>query len=164
MPPPEVVTMYTQEKMRIFEAAGAVSSPSEYSESSASATSPPSSAMSPLAYVRPAAYPSNFESMSIRSVPSTTSTATAPNANLLAGALLSEVKDGQRKAEIIDPLLEKIYRIGLRSEKETQKLITAGVIPTLIILLRTRAVDGIGLGKLLVALGILMYVQSFSRG
>ncbi|KAF8170722.1 armadillo-type protein [Mycena galopus ATCC 62051] len=81
---------------------------------------------------------------------------TAPNANLLAGALLTEVKEG-RKPEIIDGYLDKIQQLGLRSHKDAQKLVTAGTIPTLILLLKTRAADGIGLETVLLTLGILAY-------
>ncbi|KAJ6577746.1 hypothetical protein B0H19DRAFT_1253057 [Mycena capillaripes] len=93
---------------------------------------------------------------SIRSVPSTVGTATAPKATLLVGALLSEVKDG-RKPEVIDPLLLSIQELGLKSDKGVQRLTTAGAIPTLILLLKTRAVDGIGLEIVLVTLGILTH-------
>ncbi|KAJ7119484.1 hypothetical protein C8R44DRAFT_877912 [Mycena epipterygia] len=93
---------------------------------------------------------------SISSQPSTVNTGTALNANLLAGALLSEVKEG-RKREVIDGYLDKIQRLGLRSHKDAQKLVTAGTIPTLILLLKSRAVDGIGLETVLLALGILTH-------
>ncbi|KAJ7159838.1 armadillo-type protein [Mycena crocata] len=78
----------------------------------------------------------------------------APNANLLAAALLSEVKEGRRR-EVINGYLSKIQKLGLRSHKDAQKLVTAGTIPTLILLLKERAVDGIGLDTVLLALGIL---------
>ncbi|KAF7361275.1 Protein kinase domain-containing protein [Mycena sanguinolenta] len=81
---------------------------------------------------------------------------TAPNANLLAGALLTEVKEG-RKPEIIDGYLDKIQRLALKSHKDAQKLVTAGVIPTLILLVKTRAVDGVGLETVLLTLGILAH-------
>ncbi|KAJ7020727.1 hypothetical protein C8F04DRAFT_1013931 [Mycena alexandri] len=87
---------------------------------------------------------------------SSVGTATAPNANLLAGALLSEVKEG-RKREVIDPLLSKIQKMGMKSNKDAERLVTAGTIPTLILLLKTRAVDGIGLENVLMALGILTH-------
>ncbi|KAJ6589090.1 hypothetical protein B0H19DRAFT_1102869 [Mycena capillaripes] len=92
---------------------------------------------------------------SIRSLPNSTG-GTAPNANLLAGALLTEVKEG-RKREVIDDYLEKIQQLGLTSHKAAQKLVTANVIPTLILLLKTRAVDGIGLETVLLTLGILTH-------
>ncbi|KAJ7465395.1 armadillo-type protein [Mycena galericulata] len=81
---------------------------------------------------------------------------TALNATLLAGALLSEVKEG-RDPDVIDPLLSKIQTLGLRSHKDAQKLVTAGAIPTLTLLLKTRAIGGIGLEIVLLALGILTH-------
>ncbi|KAJ7186748.1 armadillo-type protein [Mycena filopes] len=76
--------------------------------------------------------------------------------SLLAGALLTEVREG-RKREVIDDYLDKIQRLGLKSHKDAQKLVTAGTIPTLITLLKTRAVDGVGLETVLLALGILTH-------
>ncbi|KAF7361188.1 ARM repeat-containing protein [Mycena sanguinolenta] len=81
----------------------------------------------------------------------------APNANLLAGALLTEVKEAWRQPEIIDGYLDKIQRLALKSHKDAQKLVTAGVISTLILLLKTRAIDGVGLETVLLTLGILAY-------
>jgi hypothetical protein len=74
--------------------------------------------------------------------------------------LLSEVKES-RKQDVIDPLLAKIQKLGLKSHKDAQKLVTAGMIPILILLLKTRAVDGVGLEAVLIALGILTYVFPF---
>ncbi|KAJ7037062.1 hypothetical protein C8F04DRAFT_1393846 [Mycena alexandri] len=96
---------------------------------------------------------------SLFSQPSTVNTImtnTAPNATLLVGALQSEVKEG-RQQDIIDPLLSRIQRLGRRSHKDAQKLVTAGAIPALISLLKTRAVDGTGLETVLIALGILSH-------
>jgi hypothetical protein len=84
--------------------------------------------------------------------------ALARNATLLVGALLSEVKEG-RKRDVIDSLLSSIQELGLSSDKDAQKLVTAGVLPTLILLLKTRAINGIGLETVLVTLGILTYVH-----
>ncbi|KAJ7074507.1 hypothetical protein C8F01DRAFT_1010854 [Mycena amicta] len=92
---------------------------------------------------------------SVLSQPSTVG-GTGLNANLLAGALLTEVKEG-RKREVIDDYLGKVHLIGLRSQRDVQKLVTAGLIPTLIMLLKTRAVDGIGLEPVLLALGLLTH-------
>jgi hypothetical protein len=78
----------------------------------------------------------------------------APNAKLLAGALLSEVKEG-RKQDVIDPLLIKIQNLGVKSHKDAQRLVTAGTVPSLILLLKTRAATGHGLETVLIALGIL---------
>ncbi|KAJ7730868.1 hypothetical protein DFH07DRAFT_848205 [Mycena maculata] len=99
---------------------------------------------------------SNSYAESIRSQPSTLNNGTAPNANLLAGALLSEVK-GDRKREVIDSYLIKIQKLGRSSHKDAQKLVTAGTIPTLISLLKNRAVEGIGLETVLLTLGILTH-------
>ncbi|KAJ6602491.1 hypothetical protein DFH09DRAFT_1124971 [Mycena vulgaris] len=116
----------------------------------------PSTSTFPSAYGSSTALTnSNTYAESVRSQPSTVS-GTAPNATLLAGALLSEVKEG-RKREVIDGYLDKIQRLGLRSHKDAQKLVTAGTIPTLILLLKTRAVDGMGLETVLLALGILTH-------
>ncbi|KAJ7475199.1 hypothetical protein B0H11DRAFT_2195216 [Mycena galericulata] len=93
---------------------------------------------------------------SVLSQPSTLSNGTAPSASLLAGALLAEVK-GDRKREVIDSYLHKIQKLGRRSHKDAQKLVTANTIPTLILLLKTRAVDGFGLEAVLLALGILTH-------
>jgi hypothetical protein len=70
---------------------------------------------------------------------------------------LTEVKEG-RKREVIDDFLARIQQLGLQSHKEAQRLVTAGTVPTLILLLKTRAVDGIGLEAVLITLGILSYV------
>ncbi|KAJ7259794.1 hypothetical protein C8J57DRAFT_1515160 [Mycena rebaudengoi] len=93
---------------------------------------------------------------SIMSQPSKDGSSGTQNAKLLAGALLTEVRDG-RKRDVIDNYLGKIQNLGLRSHKEAQKLITAGTVATLILLLRTRAVDGIGLEAVLITLGILSH-------
>ncbi|KAK7018606.1 kinase domain-containing protein [Favolaschia claudopus] len=96
--------------------------------------------------------PANAYAESIRSQ----SGGTAPNANLLAGALLTEVKDG-RKRDVIDSYLDKIQQLCSKSHKDAQKFVTAGTIPTLITLLKTRAVDGVGLETVLLTLGILSH-------
>ncbi|KAJ7641354.1 hypothetical protein FB45DRAFT_1022109 [Roridomyces roridus] len=98
----------------------------------------------------------NTYAESILSQPSTLNNGTAPNASLLAGALLSEVKEG-RKQDVIDSYLYKIQKLGRRSHKDAEKLVTAGTIPTLILLLKSRAVEGIGLENVLTALGILTH-------
>jgi len=76
-----------------------------------------------------------------------------PSAVLLAGALNSEVNHG-RQRELIDEHLWSIRRLAAR-EKDAQRLVTAGVTPTLIILLKARALDGEGLDLVLLTLGIL---------
>jgi hypothetical protein len=73
---------------------------------------------------------------------------------LLAGALRAEVMEG-RKQESIDNYLRKIQFLSSQSDKEAQKLVTAGVVPTVILLLKSRAVDGVRLEVVLTTLGIL---------
>ncbi|CAK5263320.1 unnamed protein product [Mycena citricolor] len=90
------------------------------------------------------------------SVQSGQSSGTAPNANLIAGALSTEVKEG-RKRDVVDGYLGKMIALSLGSSKDAHKLVTAGVIPTLIVLLKTRAADGIGLELVLLALGFLIH-------
>ena len=79
------------------------------------------------------------------------------NPVLLAKALLAEVKEG-RKQEVIDDYLDKVQFMCLQSPKEAQKLVTAGIVPTVLLLLQARAIDGVGLELVLVTLGILAYV------
>jgi hypothetical protein len=81
------------------------------------------------------------------------SVTTAQNAVLLAGAFHAEVTEG-RKPEIIDDYLVRIQVLALRSPKDMQKLVTAGIVPTLILLLRARAVDGVGLNIVIMTLGL----------
>ncbi|KAF5353115.1 hypothetical protein D9758_008784 [Tetrapyrgos nigripes] len=80
------------------------------------------------------------------------------NPVLLAGALQAEVKAG-RKEELVDDYLVKVYHMATASDKNAQKLITAGLIPTLILLLKTRAAtnEGEGLDFVLMALGALAH-------
>lgn len=82
------------------------------------------------------------------------------NPVLLAKALHAEVTEG-RKQEVIDDYLEKVRSICSRSDKEAQKLVTAGVVPTVLLLLQARAIDGVGLELVLVTLGILVYAAIF---
>ena len=77
---------------------------------------------------------------------------------LLAKALLAEVKEG-RKQEVIDDYLDKVQFLCLQSPKEAQKLVTAGIVPTVLLLLQARSIEGVGLELVLVTLGILAYVQ-----
>jgi len=76
------------------------------------------------------------------------------NAVLLAGALHAEVMEG-RKQEFIDDYLRKVQLLCSQSYKEAQKLVTAGIVPTVILLLKARAVDEVGLELALITLGIL---------
>jgi hypothetical protein len=76
------------------------------------------------------------------------------DATLLANALHAEVTEG-RKQDIIDDYLRKIQFLSSQSYKEAQKLVTAGVVPTVILLLKARAVDCVWLEAVLKTLGIL---------
>ncbi|KDQ13809.1 hypothetical protein BOTBODRAFT_33247 [Botryobasidium botryosum FD-172 SS1] len=97
------------------------------------------------------------ESLSVRSGSKATSiTPNKPSAVLLVGALQAEINEG-RKQDVIDHYLHSIEQLIVESEKEAEKLITAGIIPTLIHLLKSRAVDGIGLDMILKLLGHLSY-------
>ncbi|KAK7054735.1 hypothetical protein VNI00_003198 [Paramarasmius palmivorus] len=78
------------------------------------------------------------------------------NPVLVAQALQAEVKD-RRNPRAIDENLMKVYLLGSQSDKTAQKLITAGVIPTLILLLKTRAAADEPLETVLIALGTLAY-------
>jgi len=82
------------------------------------------------------------------------------NPVLLVGAIQAEVKAG-RKDDLIDDYLIKAYHLALQSDKAAQKLITAGLVPTLIHLLKTRAAsgdgEGVGLDLCLMALGALAH-------
>jgi hypothetical protein len=82
------------------------------------------------------------------------------SAVLLAGALQIEVNEG-RKHEVVDALLSRIQHLAATSDKESEKLVTAGIVSTLIVLLKARAVDGFGLEPVLMVLGTLMYGRSF---
>lgn len=80
------------------------------------------------------------------------------NAVLLAGALQAEVLEG-RKQDIVDGYLHKVQHLCSQSYKEAQKLVTAGIVPTVILLLKARAADEVGLELVLITLGILAYVH-----
>ncbi|KAG8993039.1 hypothetical protein FRB90_000805, partial [Tulasnella sp. 427] len=77
-----------------------------------------------------------------------------PSAIIVAGALDAEITGG-RKRELIDNYLEIIQQLATDSQRDAEKLITAGVVPTLIMLLKSRAMDGQGLDLVLKTLGIL---------
>ncbi|KAG9083743.1 hypothetical protein FRC06_004384, partial [Ceratobasidium sp. 370] len=78
------------------------------------------------------------------------------SAVLLASALQSEAVES-RQQSMIDEHLVDVQKLAASSEKEAQKLVTAGVINTLTILLRERAVDSVGLDLVLKALGTLTH-------
>ena len=73
---------------------------------------------------------------------------------LLAGALHAEVTEG-RKQDVIDDYLHKTQILCLQSNKEAQKLVTHGIVPTVILLLKARAVNDVGLEIVLKTLGVL---------
>ncbi|KAG8881629.1 hypothetical protein FRB97_009318 [Tulasnella sp. 331] len=81
---------------------------------------------------------------------------TRPSAVIVAGALYAEITEG-RKPEVIDQYLDLTQQLVSQSEKEVQKLITAGIIPTLILLVKARAVDGVGIEIVLKTLGMLAH-------
>jgi len=64
-----------------------------------------------------------------------------------------------RKPEVIDDYLLRAQFLSLQSSKEVQKLVTAGIVPTIILLLKSRAVDAAGLEIVLMTLGLLAYVR-----
>lgn len=153
--PPTALAEPMYEKHRALTARSA---PSEYSESTVSLHTPtPSILTQPSSVGTATGKSASSDRSSFRldrvSLP-------ALNAKLLVGALAAEVKEG-RNRYVIDPLLSTIQEFGLKSDKDAQKLVTAGVIPTLILLMKTRAVDGIGLETVLLTLGILTYVWTF---
>jgi hypothetical protein len=56
---------------------------------------------------------------------------------------------------VIDDYLQKVQFLSSRSAKGAEKLVTAGVVPTVILLLKARAVDGVRLEVVLITLGVL---------
>jgi hypothetical protein len=67
-----------------------------------------------------------------------------------------------RKTDIIDKHLTAVIEMASESNKGAEKLVTAGTVPTLIRLLKARAVDAVGLELVLMALGVLAYVLILS--
>jgi len=78
------------------------------------------------------------------------------NPILLVGALHAEVTEG-RKNDVIDDYLHRAQLLCSQSDKEAQRLVTAGIVPTVILLLRARALDASGLETALITLGMLAY-------
>ncbi|QRV87525.1 hypothetical protein RhiJN_15543 [Ceratobasidium sp. AG-Ba] len=78
------------------------------------------------------------------------------SAKLLASALQSEAVESRQQSAIDEHLVD-VQHLAASSEKEAQKLIAAGIINTLTILLRERAVDSVGLDLVLKALGTLTH-------
>lgn len=83
------------------------------------------------------------------------------SAILLAGALHAEVTEG-RKKDVIDGYLRRVQLLCSQSDKEAQKLVTAGIVPTVILLLRARALEASGLETALITLGMLAYARHAS--
>lgn len=98
------------------------------------------------------------QSVDARSVQSDdrTSTLTGTSCVLVIGALQSEVKNG-RHPEIIDMYLMRVQYLALQSTKFAQKLVTAGIVPMVIDLLKSRAGSGVGLDLALTTLGVLTH-------
>jgi hypothetical protein len=80
------------------------------------------------------------------------------NAVLLAGALHTEVAEGGNQ-DAINDYLEKVHLLCSECSDDAQKLVTAGIVPTIILLLKARASDDAGLEIVLITLGILAYAQ-----
>ncbi|KAK0451365.1 uncharacterized protein EV420DRAFT_1560606 [Desarmillaria tabescens] len=77
------------------------------------------------------------------------------NAVLLVGALQSEVLS-TRSRDMIDSCLVKVHFLA-QSDKGAERLVTAGIIPTLIHLLKIRAANGEGLEIVLACLGLVAH-------
>lgn len=75
---------------------------------------------------------------------------------LLVQALQSELKE-TRKAEVIDDYLVRIQYRAFNSDRDADRLVTAGVVPVLIQLLKLRGVTGDGLETVMVALGLVVH-------
>ena len=80
---------------------------------------------------------------------------------MLAGALRSELA-GNRRPEIVDNYLRSAQFLGLQSPRDVQKLVAAGMVPTVIDLLKARVTRDKGLGILLATLGLLVFVRFFT--
>jgi hypothetical protein len=63
-----------------------------------------------------------------------------------------------KNGDIIDGHLVQVITIASASDTDVQQLVSAGVIHTLILLLKLRVVDPFGLEAVLIALGVLAYV------
>ena len=82
------------------------------------------------------------------------------NPVLLVGALQSELQSPTRNASAIDSYIRKIYAICLESRKQAARFVTAGLVPVLIHILKTRAADGLDVEIVLITLGTIAYVFS----
>jgi hypothetical protein len=81
---------------------------------------------------------------------------TESNPVLLVQALQSEVKE-TRKPEVIDDYLLRIQHRAFNSDRDAERLVTAGVVPVLIQLLKYRGVTGDGLETVMVTLGLVAH-------
>lgn len=79
------------------------------------------------------------------------------NSVLLAGALQAEVRSDP-SGRSVDENLAKIQVLASMSDKDAERLITAGTVNTLITLLKMRSVTGVGLEAVLMTLGLLACV------
>ncbi|KAG8870707.1 hypothetical protein FRB97_009461, partial [Tulasnella sp. 331] len=86
--------------------------------------------------------------------PLPTLSSASPSAVNIALALHAEVEEG-RSIEAIDHYLVMVRELISQSEKEVPKFITAGVVPTLITLVKSRASHRIGIEIVLKTLGML---------
>ncbi|KAK0493502.1 hypothetical protein EDD18DRAFT_1356424 [Armillaria luteobubalina] len=98
----------------------------------------------------------SWDRQSIRSDDVSGSSVTQPvNAVLLVGALQLEVQN-TRSRDVIDSCLVKVHFLA-QSDKGAERLVTAGIVPTLIFLLKIRAADGEGLEIVLACLGLVAH-------
>lgn len=70
--------------------------------------------------------------------------------------LQTEVRE-TRKADEINSYLTRIQHTALQSDRDAQRLVTAGVVPILIQLLKIRGAAGDGLEGVMVALGLVAH-------
>ncbi|KAK0199652.1 armadillo-type protein [Desarmillaria ectypa] len=98
----------------------------------------------------------SWDRQSIRSDNVSGSSVTQPvNAVLLVGALQSEAQS-TRSRDAIDSCLVKVHFLA-QSDKGAERLVTAGIVPTLIYLLKIRAANGEGLEIVLACLGLVAH-------
>ncbi|KAG7441524.1 uncharacterized protein BT62DRAFT_974685 [Guyanagaster necrorhizus] len=98
----------------------------------------------------------SWDRQSIRSDEVSGASVTQPvNAVFLVGALQLEVQS-TRSRDMIDSCLVKVHFLA-QSEKGAEKLVTAGIVPILIYLLKIRAADGEGLEIVLASLGLVAH-------
>lgn len=98
----------------------------------------------------------SWDRQSIRSDDVSGSSVTQPvNAVFIVGALQLEVQN-TRSRDVIDSCLVKVYFLA-QSDKGAERLVTAGIVPTLIFLLKIRAADGEGLEIVLACLGLVAH-------